>query len=125
MSSTPNSVAHIPPTERVNSPTSTDSTDSADSVDHSVMYLNNTVQTRKLSWVKNVDERRGLGWSATIFGTVIPKRSDTEHILITIPRIVDGTKYDSSGYFQRKQEALNSAARNALIALGVNPETGK
>ncbi|KAG8999632.1 hypothetical protein FRB94_002945 [Tulasnella sp. JGI-2019a] len=103
--SPPNSINYIPPAESINSPTNNDSTDS---VDHSFMYLNNYVQTQKLTWKKEsnvIDEKRGLGWSATIF--------------------VDGTKYESSRYFKRKQEALNSAARNAVTALGVHPETGK
>ncbi|KAG9021346.1 hypothetical protein FRB95_002341 [Tulasnella sp. JGI-2019a] len=80
----------------------------AQRLDHSVMHLNNSVHTRGLNWIKEatlIEETKGLGWEATI--------------------IVDRTQYSSSGYFQRKQEALNSAARNALIALGVNPETGK
>ncbi|KAG9022435.1 hypothetical protein FRB95_014786 [Tulasnella sp. JGI-2019a] len=78
----------------------------AQRLDHSIMYLNNFVQTRELTWNKNlnvIDETKGLEWEATIN--------------------VNGTQYFSSGCFRSKQEAMNSAARNALIALGVNPET--
>ncbi|KAG8999640.1 hypothetical protein FRB93_013159 [Tulasnella sp. JGI-2019a] len=43
-------------------------------VDHSVMYLNNYIQKMNLLWRKEAkadDEKRGLGWSATIHGTMI------------------------------------------------------
>ncbi|KAG9034734.1 hypothetical protein FRB95_012684 [Tulasnella sp. JGI-2019a] len=77
-------------------------------VDHSVMYLNNYVQKMNLLWRKEAkadDEKRGLGWSATIH--------------------VGGTPYGSVGYHDKKIDALASAARRALIDLGVDPSTGK
>ncbi|KAG8980102.1 hypothetical protein FRB93_009666 [Tulasnella sp. JGI-2019a] len=70
--------------------------------------VSSDAQRLGLNWIRKatlIEETKGLGWEATI--------------------IVDRTQYSSSGYFQRKQEALTSAARNALIALGVNPETGE
>ncbi|KAG8999641.1 hypothetical protein FRB94_003856 [Tulasnella sp. JGI-2019a] len=76
--------------------------------DHSVMYLNNYVSKKALTWMKKtdtIDPKKGLGWSANI--------------------TVDGIDYASSGYFKKEKEALASAARNALIALDVDPATGK
>ncbi|KAG8999630.1 hypothetical protein FRB94_002943 [Tulasnella sp. JGI-2019a] len=87
------------------------SVNSADNaqVDHSIMYLNNYVQKHKLTWLKDtnvIDEKKGLGWSATIY--------------------VDGKPYTSGEkYFKRKGDALVCAARNALITFGVDPATGK
>ncbi|KAG8862785.1 hypothetical protein FRB96_000795 [Tulasnella sp. 330] len=71
-------------------------------IPHPVTYLNNHVQKAGLLWSKEAkpfDEKTGSGWFASIH--------------------VDGVEYVSDGRFKTKQEALDSAARAALITLGV------
>ncbi|KAG9002443.1 hypothetical protein FRB94_003854 [Tulasnella sp. JGI-2019a] len=64
--------------------------------------LNNHVTRWKLVWTMAadvLDKKRGRGWWAVIF--------------------VEGVRYQSTGYFNSRSDALESAAFNALVALGV------